>query len=187
MNRVTKFWRWDWDLASVISVSTFDTIVMAGEYRTGRTTCYRCGKRGHFPNQCRFKDAYCYACGKKEHIALVCKSAYTGKCSSMQVCKKPGRQKSKINRVHGRYSNDLVHIHTLINGKRLRMELDTGAEVYIISKKTREEIFPGEKLRPSDLNLNKTYHWTNEGNRHTEHKGPVRGSVQEVGISGYSW
>ena len=47
----------------------------------------------------------------------------------------------------------------LIKGKRLSMELDTGAEVSIISEKTREEIFPGKKLRPSDLKL-KTY--TNE-------------------------
>ena len=47
----------------------------------------------------------------------------------------------------------------LINGKRLSMELDTGAEVSIISHKTREEIFQEEKLRPSDLKL-KTY--TNE-------------------------
>ena len=54
---------------------------------------------------------------------------------------------------------DPVYIHTLINGKQLSMELDTGAEVSIISEKTREEIFPEEKLRPSDLKL-KAY--TNE-------------------------
>ena len=51
----------------------------------------------------------------------------------------------------GCYSNDPVHVKMLINVKRLRMELDTGAEVFIISNKTRKEIFPGEKLRPSDL------------------------------------
>ena len=84
----------------------------------------------------------------------------------------------------GRYSNDPVYFHMLINGIRVSMELDTGAEVSIILEKTREEIFPGGKLRISDLKL-KTY--TNEGNRDTERKGPVRGSVQEVGISGYSW
>ena len=41
----------------------------------------------------------------------------------------------------------------LIHGKRLSMEVKNGAEVSIISKKTREEIFPEEKLRPSDLKL----------------------------------
>ena len=59
----------------------------------------------------------------------------------------------------GRYANDPVYVHMLINGKRVSMELDTGAEVSITSEKTREEIFPGEKLRHSDLKLN-TY--TNE-------------------------
>ena len=55
----------------------------------------------------------------------------------------------------GRYSNDPVYVHMLINGKGkwVSMELDTGTEVSIISEKTREEIFPGEKLRPSDLKL----------------------------------
>ena len=47
----------------------------------------------------------------------------------------------------------------LTNGKQLSMELDTKAEVSIILKKTREEIFPEEKLWLSDLKL-KTY--TNE-------------------------
>ena len=65
---------------------------------------------------------------------------------------------NKEHKVHnlGRYSNDLVDVHTLSYGKGLSMELDTGAEVSIISEKTREEIFPEERLRSSDLKL-KTY------------------------------
>ena len=84
----------------------------------------------------------------------------------MQVPKTPSRKKLKRNRLHddqettetesssgkytvhnvGRYSNDSVYVQMLINGKRLSMEVDTGAEVSIISEKTREEIFPEEKL-----------------------------------------
>ena len=88
------------------------------------------------------------------------------KSSSMQVPKKPSRKKFKMNKIHDdqettktessseeytvhsieRYSNDPVYVQMLINGKRLSMELDTGAEVSIILGKTREEIFPEEKL-----------------------------------------
>ena len=62
------------------------------------------------------------------------------------------KSSSEAYKVHhvGWYSNDPVHVQMLINGKRLRMVLDTGAEVSIISEKTTEEIFPEEKLRPSD-------------------------------------
>ena len=98
----------------------------------------------------------------------------------MQVRKKPSRKKLKMNRVHdnqgttktgssseeysevyksGRYSNYPVYVHMLINGYKLSMELDTGAEVSIISENTREEIFPQDQLQPSELKL-KTY--TNE-------------------------
>ena len=53
----------------------------------------------------------------------------------------------------GGYSSDPVYGQMLINGKRLSMESDTGAEIFIISEKTREEIFPEEKVRPLDLKL----------------------------------
>ena len=76
----------------------------------------------------------------------MCKSAHTRKSSPTQLLKKPGWQKSKLKRVHGRYSNDQVYVHMLINETRLSMELNTEAEVFIISEKTREEIFPGKKL-----------------------------------------
>ena len=83
----------------------------------------------------------------------------------------PSRNKFKMNRVHEdqgttetessseeysrvhnveRYSNDPVYVHMPINGKELSVEFDTGAEVSIISEKTRKEIIPEEKLRPSD-------------------------------------
>ena len=132
---------------------------MTVKYWTERKISYRCGKTGHFPNQCHFKDAHCHACSKKEHIAPVCKSSQTGKSSPTQELKKPGRQRPTMNRVHERYCSDLVYVHTLVDGKKLSMELDTEAEVSIVWEKTRKQIFPGEKLRPSELKLK---NYTNE-------------------------
>ena len=84
----------------------------------------------------------------------------------MWVHKNPSRQKLQMNKIHsdqkstetessseeytvhniGRYSNDPVYIQILINGKQLSMEVDTGAEVSMILKKNREEIFSEDKL-----------------------------------------
>ena len=39
--------------------------------------CYCCGRKGHVPNKCKFKDASCHLianCGKKGHIAPACRN-----------------------------------------------------------------------------------------------------------------
>ena len=43
-------------------------------------------------------------------------------------------EECKVHNIGG-YFNDPVYVHMLINRKRLSMELDTGAEVSIISEK----------------------------------------------------
>ena len=133
--------------------------------------CHRCGRKGHVPDRCKFKDATCHACGKKGHIAPVCKSK-----SSKKEQKGSKRKHTKLHQVHeqesddssseeyvfhhvGSCSTDPIHVQLLVNGKQLRMEVDTGAALSIISEKTREAMFPDEKLRSTNIVL-KTY--TNE-------------------------
>jgi len=36
--------------------------------------CYHCGKRGHRPSDCHFKDVTCHYCGKVGHLMSVCLS-----------------------------------------------------------------------------------------------------------------
>ena len=50
----------------------------------GKKTCYRCGRNGHLPSECRFKDAQCHVCGKRGHIAPVCRSAPQRRTSAMK-------------------------------------------------------------------------------------------------------
>ena len=39
-----------------------------------RKKCYRCGRTGHLPSICHFRDQKCRKCGKLGHIAKVCNS-----------------------------------------------------------------------------------------------------------------
>ena len=36
--------------------------------------CMRCGRKGHSPSTCRFKDLTCHRCQKKGHIASACRA-----------------------------------------------------------------------------------------------------------------
>ena len=36
--------------------------------------CYRCGRKGHQPQNCRFREAQCHNCGKTGHIAVACRN-----------------------------------------------------------------------------------------------------------------
>ena len=39
-----------------------------------KVKCYRCGKSGHHPTNCKYKNAKCYSCQKLGHLASVCQS-----------------------------------------------------------------------------------------------------------------
>jgi len=39
-----------------------------------KSTCYCCGKQGHWRKDCRFKDATCKRCYKKGHLVDNCRS-----------------------------------------------------------------------------------------------------------------
>ena len=48
--------------------------------------------------------------------------------------------------------------HLALNGKKLNMEVDTGAALSVISESTRLIVFPKETLHPSNLILNRPAH-----------------------------
>jgi hypothetical protein len=129
--------------------------------------CYRCGKMNHQPHRCRFIDAICRACGKKGHIAVVCRSKKGSKTQNVQA-------KAHTIRLDSNNSEDddsELHLFTLKSGRKkaapitvdvqiegawVEMEVDTGAEVSVISEKTWQKHFPEQKLKPSQVIL-KTY------------------------------
>ena len=163
-------------------------------------TCYRCGRTGHAPMECRFKDADCHACGKKGHIATACKSASQGNVPKVQRRgARDRRTPKKTNRIQkqatdtegssseeyqlhhvGVRSCDPVEVQVTVNGKQLTMEVDTGAALSIISESTRKAVFPDEKLRPSNIVLKTYTEEKNASHRHTQCPCPVRKSNQET-------
>ena len=46
--------------------------VRAKSEKTAVKPCYRCGKEGHAPSKCRFREAVCHKCKKRGHIKAAC-------------------------------------------------------------------------------------------------------------------
>ena len=132
--------------------------------------CYRCGGK-HAPAVYKFKDTDCHYCGKRGHIAKVCRT----KAREQQ----PRRQQktSQTNQVKpdstAEETTEYTMYHTQtdsttkppytvmvkVNQVNLRMEIDTGATVSIISKKTYDSLWPkthAPKLESTDVPL-RTY------------------------------
>ena len=157
------------------------------------TTCYRCGKSNHSPNECRYREVICHACQKKGHLAQVCRSKGkpqgakgpsqgSGKPSSSKPRRRFRRNKYvdaatdqsaedsdpdlPVHKV-GHASSHPIKVDLLINDTKLSMELDTGAAITIISERVWKQQFPQHKLQASKVLL-KTY---------TGEPMPVRGEI----------
>ena len=110
--------------------------------------CYRCGGDSHATHNCRLKDQTCYHCGKVGHIARVCRSKLQGK--PKQTPKTPPQNAQvhtvaynetdeykdllslKIHNVSNPDRN-VIWVDLKVDGKPLKMELDTGSAVSIIT------------------------------------------------------
>ena len=141
-----------------------------------RAPCYRCGRATHDPKDCRHRESVCHFCNKKGHIAPVCRSK-----QQQGAGRKPDRR-SGFNRsprsrpqqtkyvsakeetsdtelpiyAIGESSSRPLRTDVLVNGKRLTMEIDTGAAVSIISEHQKKLHFPDATLAESSVQL-RTY------------------------------
>ena len=116
-------------------------------------TCHRCGGP-HLALNCRFIKEKCRSCGKIGHIASVCRNKPLSTFPTRYHQKKPNRANT-VSTVSNSTDNDTettsnpaelynmfaitsaskpICIPVQINGRRLEMELDTGAAVSVISE-----------------------------------------------------
>ena len=137
--------------------------------------CKHCGKNNHHSSKCRFKEAICNACHKKGHLAKICRAQRQQRPTA--VPKKKAHQDKgtrwvgteqeadhsdtdselplyKIN--DGSKSVHPITVDMTIKGSLLKMEIDTGAAVSIISKATYQNMFSEVPLNTVPLRL-RTY------------------------------
>ena len=128
--------------------------------------CYRCGKNGHAPDKCYYKNSTCYSCNKVGHISKVCRSKLNKQRGKGQ--KQPTQPVHEVtpDKIPDEYellavnsSNSRSQPITLtvnIDGVDTVMELDTGAAVTLISEETFKSYWPHKELQESNSRL-KTY------------------------------
>ncbi|XP_011859117.1 PREDICTED: uncharacterized protein K02A2.6-like [Vollenhovia emeryi] len=104
-------------------------------------TCYRCGKN-HLASRCTLdRSVKCFSCGKTGHLRKVCRS---DKQSSNGV--------DVLAVEHVQYRDKLL-TSLIVNEKRVRFEIDSGAAVSSISQSLAKRLFPREKLHKTVLHL----------------------------------
>ena len=63
-------------------------------------TCYRCGCKGHLPQECWHRDKECRKCHRRGHIAAACKS------KKVTTPRKPQKETSKAHHVQAPDDSD---------------------------------------------------------------------------------
>ncbi len=139
--------------------------------------CFCCGKSGHRAGSCRFRSYQCYNCRKRGHLAVVCKSKGSGREGSRSNFQKRSSQRAqyietrtpspqggdddeeteefglyRIHSMRGNHTPPLI-VELNLNGTPLKMEVDTGAAVSIISQETWSRVFPRTPMEKADIRL----------------------------------
>lgn len=151
-----------------------------------KQTCYRCGKTSHEANECWFKDKECRKCHKQGHIERVCKADKWQRTEKTHSKPKFQRERRKTTNVHKvtendsdqtesdtdseRYDLGCLELHSVsdtedrriiwvtpeVSGVKLKMELDTGSALSVISTADYKRLYPQIALQKTEVLL-KTY------------------------------
>ena len=128
-----------------------------------KPNCYRCGRTGHLPQECGFKEAVCYNCRRKGHLAKVCRSPKTGfqrggsrqrmKWISTQLAESQEMEEEQFVHQIGSSATPPYQVQLTVNNKPVIMEVDTGAAVSLMSYKTYQKLFASVPLEKTTVKL----------------------------------
>ena len=127
--------------------------------------CFRCGRGGHMVSKCRFKSATCHKCGKTGHIKAACRSKDQSQHQGVKTLLEESTdaaiamdsmQEYKLFAVGSSDGRSPIEVELELDGHRIRMEIDTGASLSLVSEATFKQLWPGRTLEPSTVRL-KTY------------------------------
>lgn len=139
-----------------------------------KKACWRCGQSSHPEDKCRFQALECFKCGRKGHMAKVCKNGVQDAKGNRKVHTRWVDEKESDKEQELEEDSDEsefpVHkigigvtrpysVWVMIEEVKLRMEVDTGAAVSVVSSETWEKLKLNVPLRKPEVTL-KTY--TNE-------------------------
>ena len=127
-----------------------------------RKPCEHCGRRNHEAEDCFFKHATCKTCNQKGHITKVCslrnKNKNASKVHDMQHETEDEEEDFETVQHFGihKIGSDAIWLNVNVNGRDIKMELDTGSAVTVMSKQDFLKHFPDHKLNDTRVRL-KTY------------------------------
>ena len=119
-------------------------------------SCYRCGGK-HSPHKCRFAEAVCHFCHKRGHIAKVCRLKQKGTNERSQQTSQHTNtveeNETQSEEVYDLYTvtkshKKPIYVTVTAHKKPLKMEIDTGAAVSIISKLTYDTLWSSNDAPP---------------------------------------
>ena len=129
------------------------------------TTCFHCGKPGHYAFKCRVsKVVICHQCGKAGHLRKCCKIGLkrankgprTRPSSVQHVVEEDEQTKepeAPILPVGSSNRTPPYMVTVEANGVGLQMEVDTGSSVSLVSQLTFRKLWPERKLSECKYHL----------------------------------